>query len=121
MIAGLIFAAIISGGVALSFKGSEQTARNESSNVGNLPATNANVDKNEQAIIDLRDQLSQQIDAAIGLVRAEINRRETETIKYVDTLDEKTKQRVDALSDALNSLLDKVWKHLQTPPSKHDR
>lgn len=122
--------AIIAGIIGLAFVGWQQTAKDQSTNVGNLPATNANVETNATAISDLRDQLTKAIgdsrtasanalDAAIKLVREEINRREPEVLKYVDTLDAKKRQRVDGIERRMERLEKMFIDHISSPPPKH--
>lgn len=107
-VGGMVLAAVVAGGVGLMFTGAQQTEREQSSNVGNLPATNANVSANAQAILRLENVL-----------RAEINRRENETIKYVDTLDVKKQERVDGLEKRVESIERMIFDHVNTPKASH--
>lgn len=116
--------------VAYMMVGPKQSAQNDANAVGNLPATNANVAANAQAIIDLREQLSETIrrveekaDSGIkteaNLIRAEISRRETETVKYIDTLDSKSTERVNKIEGRLERDEDLLFNHTNSPPAEH--
>lgn len=134
---------IIAGVVGLAFIGYQTTAKNNATSVGNLPATNEKVDTNSRAINDLREQLTREIGvlrdqmttaikdveedgdndlaAEANLIRSEINRREKEQVKYIDTLDVKKHQRMDRLENRLGRDEDLLIEHMNNPPAKHIR
>jgi len=110
---------IIAAVIGVAFIGFQQQQKNNADNVGNLPATNANVSSNAEAILRNSQNSAAALNAAVGLVRAEINRRETETIKYVDTLDTKKTSRVDGIEGRIARLEDLLVDHVNTPSARH--
>jgi len=127
LVIGLILAA-----VGFMMIGPNKSAENNANAVGNLPATNANVAANAQAIVDNYQQLRADItrveekaDKAIkteaNLIRTEISRRETETVKYIDTLDQKNTNRVDRIEGRLERDEDLLFDHANSPSAEHIR
>lgn len=123
---GLIIAAV----VGLAFAGLTQVQRINSTNTANLPATNANVEANSQAIIDLREQLTAAIEAAeddasndlaneAQLIRTEINRREPETLTIVDDKNDERKEDIAELREDLKELRGLLFDHINTPRASH--
>ena len=127
LVVGLALAA-----VAYLMIGPNKSAENAANAVGNLPATNANVAANAQAIVDnyqqiradltrVEEKADQAIKTEANLIRSEISRRETETIKYIDTLDHKNTNRVDRIEARLERDEDLLFNHTNNPPAAHHR
>ena len=130
---------VIAAVIGMAFIGVQTLQKEAASNTANLPATNANVSANSQAIIDLREQLTKAISSAQDnasnalqaegqLIRSEINRREPEVIDFIKTLNEERKSDIQDARNVINRLQDDLreireheFDHVNTPKSSHNR
>ena len=130
---------IIAAVIGVAFIGIQTLQKEAASNTANLPATNANVAANSQAIIDLREQLTKAISSAQDnasnalqaegqLIRSEINRREPEVIDFIKTLNEERKSDIldvrkilDRFQNDLREIRENEFEHVNTPKSSHSR
>ena len=138
---GTMVLAIGGGLAALLFAGQQQLANNAGENTANLPATNERVASNAEDIKAIREQIRLDLDKLNERLAEniksnaetfrddmdkqnqslsdQINRRETEMVKYIDGHFEIQQKHDDQLRQMITDVVRRFDQHQNNPPATH--
>lgn len=127
-----MLAVVAAGALGLFLIPMQTNQKNTADNTANLPATNANVSANSEAILRNSEQGQKDLNNAVQLVRDEINRREPEVVDFVKTLNTERKDDIEDLKDQMftqfknvrddiKEIREQEFDHVNTPRANHAR